>query len=248
MILKIKSKRHGIQHVIIDREDLVLIKKYTWRITKGRTTFYVIAYNKKNVFGSSKTIKIGHVILGHPSKIVIDHANCNGLDNRKRNLRVATYTQNGANRRKLKLKSSKFKGVTWKKSEQFWVCRLRIHGKIIYGGGFNSEVHAAKKYNDLAIQYFGRFARLNVFSKKERTELKMPSLKKKSLFKRNVTGYVGVSRGSVKRRGRPFIATIYVDGKNKSLGTFDTAQEAAIAYNKASLKYRGKHGYQNKIS
>lgn len=56
------------------------------------------------------------------------------------------------------------------------------------------------------------------------------------------TGYTGVYR-----EHRRFRAVISVDGKAKHLGMFETAEEAALAYNKASKQYFGEEGKLNKV-
>ena len=247
MIIKIQSKKFGIQKLIIDKKDYPLIKDYTWRIHQDKgQRFYAIAHNKQKIFGPVKTINISHVILNLPTSVIIDHANSDGLDNRRSNLRPATNSQNGANRRKFRPTSSIFKGVTYKKKEKFFAVRLRLNDKIIYGGGFQSEIHAAQKYNELAIKYFGKFARLNEFNSEQKSILKNKYIRPRSIFINNTTGYRGVTCDH-RRKNKKFIATIWVKTKNRIIGYFNSPEEAAFAYNKAALRFHGKEAFQNKI-
>ena len=62
--------------------------------------------------------------------------------------------------------------------------------------------------------------------------------------KDTTSNYRGVSYSKIKKLWR---AGITLDGKSINLGDFKTETEAARAYNKASLKYFGKNGYQNDI-
>lgn len=66
------------------------------------------------------------------------------------------------------------------------------------------------------------------------------------LSKANTTGYKGVQRE--KRPGRkPFKASIKVDQQPVHLGCYDTAVEAAIAYNAGAVKYHGEFANLNII-
>ena len=58
----------------------------------------------------------------------------------------------------------------------------------------------------------------------------------------NETGYTGVYKEHKKYR-----AVISISGKSKHLGMFETAEEAAKAYNDASLKFLGSEGKINVI-
>ena len=48
----------------------------------------------------------------------------------------------------------------------------------------------------------------------------------------NTTGFNGVSK-----KGKKFVAQITINGKQKYLGTFTRARDAAMAYDKAIVKY-----------
>ncbi|MFN4081585.1 MAG: HNH endonuclease [Saprospiraceae bacterium] len=59
----------------------------------------------------------------------------------------------------------------------------------------------------------------------------------------NRTGYLGVYETSNNR----FRACISIQGKQIHIGVFDTAEQAALAYNKMSRQYLGEDGALNKI-
>jgi group I intron endonuclease len=63
--------------------------------------------------------------------------------------------------------NSKFIGVCFNSHAKKWMTRLRVNNKNIYGGIFISEIDAARKYNELAIFYFGEDARLNIFNEEQ---------------------------------------------------------------------------------
>ena len=75
----------------------------------------------------------------------IDHIDINGLNNNIENLRVATNQQNSWNRN--------CKGYSWDKKNNKWRVSIKINGKSIYGGLFNTEEEAIKKRAELKNQY-----------------------------------------------------------------------------------------------
>lgn len=92
---------------------------------------------------------------------LVDHANRNGLDNRRVNLRPATVAQNRRNSGPNHGTSSRFKGVTWHKANGKWQASIKIDRKNHYLGIFASEQEAARTYDAAARQAFGEFAYLN---------------------------------------------------------------------------------------
>jgi hypothetical protein len=89
---------------------------------------------------------------------LIDHINGDKADNRISNLRLATKSQNGANRRKSKNNVSGFKGVTWIKRSQKWQAQLYVNGQMKYLGTFDQVEDASEAYRAGAIKHFGEFA------------------------------------------------------------------------------------------
>ena len=102
--------------------------------------------------------EILNLTLGN--KLRVDHKNCNGLDNQKQNLRFATKSQNGMNQ-KIRMGTSKYKGVSWHKNRNKWAVWICNNGKRQYLGYFTNEVDAAQAYDRKAKELFGEYARLN---------------------------------------------------------------------------------------
>lgn len=71
----------------------------------------------------------------------IDHRNGNGCDNRIKNLREATGTQNSRNTRKRNPRSG-HTGVRWHKQGKCWNARITIEGKEIGLGLFKNKKDA----------------------------------------------------------------------------------------------------------
>ena len=94
--------------------------------------------------------------------MLVDHINHNGLDNRKANLRPATWAQNIRNRKKYFDKSrSRYKGLVWDRYSNKWRARICLNRTQIQLGSFDDEIEAAKAYDRAAKKYHGEFASLN---------------------------------------------------------------------------------------
>jgi HNH endonuclease len=99
-----------------------------------------------------------------PSGEEIDHANGDGLDNRRANLRPATHGQNQQNSRKARTygglpPTSRYKGVS--RFSARWKAEIRSPLGYFYLGLFDKEEDAARAYDAKAEQIYGAFARLN---------------------------------------------------------------------------------------
>lgn len=160
MEFNVKSYKGEILVVKIDKEDYNKIKKYKWRAqkAKGYNYFYIVSTNNK------KIILLHRIIMGATKGYVVDHINHDTLDNRKENLRICTYQQNMHNRKKIKIKTSKYKGVHYDKIKNKYLAAVIVEKKRIKLGYFFNEENAALKYNEAALKYFGEFALLNDLS------------------------------------------------------------------------------------
>jgi HNH endonuclease/AP2 domain len=163
MEIIINSKKHGTHTALIDDEDFEQINKYVWSIIKGHNCFYL---GTKIQFEGKKRFTLLHryvMGLAFKEKLLIDHINHNGLDNRKENLRISTCSQNNKNRRSVENSTSKYLGVNFNKKRNRWRAQIRSGIRKIDLGNFILEDDAAKAYNDAALKYHGEFANLNKF-------------------------------------------------------------------------------------
>ena len=89
----------------------------------------------------------------------IDHDNGDGTDNRIKNLREATRTQNNANSRRQKNNTTGIKGVS-PTSDGRYMASICRDGKQRNLGRFDTPEDAHEAYKTEAIRLFGEFARV----------------------------------------------------------------------------------------
>lgn len=90
---------------------------------------------------------------------VVDHKDRNKLNNKRDNLREATFAENTYNRSKHKDNKSGYKGVSPFRGK--WKAKLTKEGVDYYLGIFSSKEQAALMYDMAAKKHFEKFAALN---------------------------------------------------------------------------------------
>lgn len=152
------------QVAIIDDEDYSFISKYKWCAVKKESGYYARrnASKEELLKGYKSKIYMHREIMAATSEEYVDHKNHNTLDNQKNNLRKCTASENCRNARMSKNNTSGFKGVSWHKNKKKWVSSIKVDGKSIHLGVFDSPIKAARTYDEAALQYFGEFAKINL--------------------------------------------------------------------------------------
>jgi hypothetical protein len=89
----------------------------------------------------------------------IDHIDCDCRNNKWSNLRIANQSQNNANARKQRNKSSRFKGVYYNRERMRWSAKITINRTQVLLGHFENEEAAAAAYIERAREIFGQYAR-----------------------------------------------------------------------------------------
>lgn len=154
----------------IDDEDFHLISSRKW-------AYHIDKKNSSNEYAVSsyyedskvKAYRMHRVILGISNpKILIDHIDGNGLNNRRLNLRICTPQQNCRNHKsKNKNSNHLFKGVSnvsYKSNsivKKPFRAHITIDNRYIHLGCFVTQEEAAKSYDLNALKYFGDYACLN---------------------------------------------------------------------------------------
>lgn len=151
--------RHG--HVLlVDEADAPAVTAHTWYAHAERGTHYACT-NVRLPDGRKTILKLHRMLLPVPAGIEVDHANRNGLDNRRVNLRPSTPSQNRANRPAPANSTSGYKGVSLDRGRNTWVAYITVDRRKRHLGAFADSWSAAQAYNAAALDAWGEFAYLN---------------------------------------------------------------------------------------
>ena len=156
---------------IVDDQDYRYLMQWKWSYSECARSGPDIGCAQRTVHltGKSTTILMHRLILnrklGRRSARQVNHRNGNKLDNRRRNLREATASQNCHNRKKRPNCTSRYIGVSFWSSNGKWAAEIFAFSRRVFIGFFPNEERAARAYNDAAVKYYGEYANLNSFRK-----------------------------------------------------------------------------------
>lgn len=155
---------------IIDYEDAYQISNFgnvrnkkTGRIlkpTEGKTDkYYYISLCKDSKQKNTKIHRlVAEYFVENPeNKPYVDHIDNNKLNNLYTNLRWATHQENRRNIVMYKNNTTGVKGVIFDKHYKKWMARIRVSGKLIHIGSFNTIEEATEARMQKANELFGEF-------------------------------------------------------------------------------------------
>lgn len=136
------------------------LNQWKWQAHKGTHGCYA---TRKPTGARGPTILMHREIMQAPDGLEVDHWDGDGLNNVDEKLRVCTTSQNGANRKVNSNNTSGFKGVsasgnTYKNP---YKAEIKVFGRKIYLGSFETAEDAAHAYDEAAKKFFGPFAKTN---------------------------------------------------------------------------------------
>lgn len=137
---------------IVDADDYEWLAQWKWCVSSW-------GYAIRSTGGKPSQIRMHRQIMDAPPDIQVDHINGNRLDNRRSNLRLATSSQQKMNRRPTA--ASGYKGVRWHKQGKKWHARIKVDGKEVSLGLFDTAEDAARARDKASIVHHGPYARLN---------------------------------------------------------------------------------------
>lgn len=146
----------------VDDDDAPLIcaTLTPWYVHKSNGVPYVVRWLIPGV----KLQQLHRFILGCSDEFEVDHINRNGLDNRRRNLRLCTRFENAQNRGPASHNRSGFKGVYFdSKSPRYakWRAEISANGDRFRLGYHETPEKAAAAYDRAARVLHGTFAVTN---------------------------------------------------------------------------------------
>lgn len=132
-----------IGEAMIDTEDLPKVRYTKWRLSHG----YANNASRKL---RPQSVHMHHAVLEVGNEVFVDHINHDTLDNRKKNLRIVTKSQNAMNMNS--------KGVSWNVKASKWYAYIKKNRRMVNLGMYTHEEEAllARWYAEQFI--FGEYA------------------------------------------------------------------------------------------
>lgn len=130
-------------YCLCDLDDYDLIKDLSFYYARANAVYCTGAHINGKVYLSRYLLDIDD-----PS-LQVDHINCCKTDNRKSNLRVCTCAENARNKKSAK---------GYYRVGDYWVAKLKLHGKTVFNRYFRTEEEARRARRDAEKLYFGDFA------------------------------------------------------------------------------------------
>lgn len=151
--LVVRRRGGEVCTILVDDVDLDRVSAAgRWSIAVRRHTSYA-----EHRF-DGRLVMLHRWLLDAPKGVPVDHVNGNGLDNRRANLRLCTYSENGGNSQIHARNTSGFKGVCWNAREGKWMAYIGGRRTRKYLGYFQTAEAASAAYRRASGEFFGEFA------------------------------------------------------------------------------------------
>ena len=149
------------QNTIVDAENYEWLNQWNWVAAWNPHTGSFYARRTDRSSGKKRTLAMQREILACKREELGDHKNHDTLDNRKKNLRKCSKSQNASNRIPQKPTQHGFVGVYITTNSGKWAANIGINKKLIHLGCFETREDAAMARDKAALRFHGKFARLN---------------------------------------------------------------------------------------
>lgn len=138
---------------LVDSGDADWLSVHRWRAIRIRRTWYAVRDE------GDRLVYMHRLVLGAPAGTLVDHADGNGLNNTRGNLRLVTPRENAINAMKRPGCSSRYRGVDWCEKAGAWRARVWVNGREQLVGYYATEEEAAKAREKAALAAYGEYAR-----------------------------------------------------------------------------------------
>ncbi len=149
---------------VVDPPDYEVVNKFRWSELRVGELVYAVRREGRSA------VPMHRQILGAMPGEVVDHADRDGLNNTRSNIRLCSHAENMRNRKRAKSNKSGFKGVYLKATrkdrnrdvlQRPWVASIKKNGKRTNLGYFATPELAYSAYCAAAKSLHGEFARLS---------------------------------------------------------------------------------------
>lgn len=134
----------GIQReILIDDCDFDTVSSFSgswYALEDGNTHYAHIAFCRAD--GKQKITSMHRLLLKPSSKMVVDHINHNGLDNRRENIRIVTNGENQRNRIDNTRLQSDINRVCWQEKYKSWRVSAYVRGRDVYIASIKDQIVA----------------------------------------------------------------------------------------------------------
>jgi hypothetical protein len=138
---------------IVDDEDHEALARFRW-YASGKPP-YIYAQRDERRDGLRRAIMMHRVIASAPPRLVVDHLNGDGLDNRRANLRVCSQSHNIGNARPDRRNNKTgFKGVSWRPDKRKYAAQIAVRRKTRHLGFFDTAEDASAAYQRASREAF----------------------------------------------------------------------------------------------
>jgi hypothetical protein len=152
------------QVAFVDTDDVTYLEQWNWRFEPSDfgNGYAIRGWARKGI----PAIRMHRVVAERAGiqfseeSPLVDHVDCNGLNNRRANLRAASRSGNSRNVSTPSHNTSGIKGVSFDTARGKWRAQIRANDKIIFLGRFATEEEAAQAYAHASAQYHGDFSNL----------------------------------------------------------------------------------------
>ena len=144
------------KYALVDNKDFKYLNQFRWHAHKDRTNYYAIRYISKNKRSRMHREIVGSIEKGKE----VDHADGNGLNNQRKNLRVCSHLENMRNTKLSSRNTSGIKGVSWYQANNKWRADASMDGKLIYLGSFKNIKDANNAYKKFTKKNYKQFVRM----------------------------------------------------------------------------------------